>query len=161
MSVDDLINGVFKDRGGFIDGANLYALVGSIITGEAFVLNLQDFLFENFTHFLRGEDPKAVLVGAYHTENDTRQAIKIVREEGHHGGGLVYAPGWQVLLGNIHKNLLYTMPLQEYYIGAAAFFQHQVDAGIITIGMFDRVEAAEDMIDYIRHFIKDEEGNIL
>lgn len=38
MSIDDLINNAFKNRGGHIEGANLHALVGSVTTQETFVV---------------------------------------------------------------------------------------------------------------------------
>jgi len=56
MIVDDLINDVFDKRGGMLDPSPFFALVGDVITHELFVLNLQDFFFDNLEHFRSGRE---------------------------------------------------------------------------------------------------------
>jgi len=72
MIVDDLINDVFDERGGMLDPSPFFALVGDVITHELFVLNLQDFFFDNLEHFRSGRETGMVLLGAYTSEQAAR-----------------------------------------------------------------------------------------
>lgn len=161
MSVDDLLNSALEGRGGSLESSNLFALVGDPKTNEMFVLKLREFLTENFRHFLRSEDAGGILLGAYNIEEDARKCLDSIRDGGLHTPGLVYAPDWHVLLWNAKKDSLYTLTLLDYYVGFLHFFKYKAESGIVLLEIFNTKEAAEDVIDYIRLYIKDENGNII
>ncbi|MBO9621011.1 MAG: hypothetical protein J7539_18490 [Niabella sp.] len=159
MSIDDLINSALKERGGVLDAANLYALVGDTRTGELFVLNLQDFFIDNLEYFRNGEETWIILIGAYATEEAARVAIKTLNDEKPLGDGLIVSPEFHILLGNAKENKLFVLPLKEYYIGYLGLFLYKVDSGNVAISIFNTRDAAEDAIDMIRTLIMDERGN--
>ena len=161
MSVDDLISSALDGRGGGLLGTHLFALAGDPSTSEMFVLNLQDFFTENYHHFLQGVNAPAFLLGAYYKEEDARKCIDSIRNEGLHAPGLVYNPDWHVLLWKVETNELYTLTLLDYYVGFLAVFKAKRAWEIVILNIFTTKEAAEDMIEFIHLYIKDENGNII
>lgn len=60
------------------------------------------------------------------------------------------------MLGKIAKNELFILPMAEYLVGYLQFFLYKVNTGIIVLGICDRMEAAEDLLDVFRLYIKSE-----
>lgn len=159
MTVDDLINNALKGRGGVLDVSGFYALVGDVQTQELFVLNLQDFFIDNLEHFRTGTDTGIILLGGYTSEQAARNVIKTAAQDKYLGDGLVVAPEWHILMGNVKENRLFALPLKEYYMGYLGFFLHKVNSGNVAISIFDRKDAAEDAIDLIRYEIRGDGGD--
>jgi len=157
MTVDDLINNVFKKRGGVLDTSNFYALVGDVATQDLFVLNLQDFFVDNLEHFRKGEETGIILLGGYTSEQAARNVIKTADQEVYFGDGLIADPEWYILIGNARENKLFVLPLKDYYIGYLGFFLYKVQMGNVAISIFNTKEAAEDAIELIRYEIKGED----
>lgn len=81
MTIDDLINGALKDRGGLLEGTDLFAVVGNAESQEMFILNLNDFMLENLEHFITGNNTGTMLLGIYITEEEARSCIESIREK--------------------------------------------------------------------------------
>ncbi len=156
MTIDDLINGALKGRGGFLESSNLFAVVGDIKTTELFVMNLQEFFTENLFRFSREESTDGVLIAAYHTEEQARECIDSMRANSHQAPGLILGSNWHILLGNSEKNTLFSFPLAQYYIDYLASYLYKINSGNLALNIFDSPEAAEDAIDLIRYAIKGE-----
>lgn len=161
MSVDDLLNSALEGRGGGLLGTDLFAVAGDPSTSEMFVLNLQDFFTENYHYFLRGEMAPAFLLGVYHQEEDARKCIDSIRETGLQAPGLLHNSDWHVLLWKVETNELYTATLLDYYVAFLALFKCNSTWKIVILNIFTTIEAAEDMIEFIHLYIKDENGNVI
>lgn len=161
MSVDDLLNSALHGRSGALQSSDIFALVGDSRTGEMFVLNLKEFFSENFAHFLQGERPSGILIGAYYKEEDAYTCMDLIRAGEEQGPGLIYAPEWQVLLWKARSNELCTFPLWDYYVGFLSLFRYQIDSGMVILDIYTTTESAEDIIDFIRLYIKNGNGNII
>lgn len=164
MSIDDLIDKALNSGGTPVNPSNLYGLVGVPTTGEMFVLNLGDFFLENFRYFLLGEDVSVILLAAYATELDAREAIEVVRETNNLSvAGLIGSAGWHVLMADTVQNNLFTIPLVDYYTGYFTVFQYKTKAtdGKVVLQIFTTQEAAEECAEVIRMYMKDAEGNLL
>lgn len=161
MSVDDLLSSALEGRGGGLLGTNLFALAGDPNTSEMFVLNLQDFFTENLRNFLKGENAGAFLLGAYYKEDDARKSIDSIRDEGLLAPGLVYDDNWHVLLWKVETHELYTMTLLDYYVGFLELFRYKSAWKIVILNIFTTKQAAEDTIEFLHLYVKDENGNII
>lgn len=164
MSIDELIDKALNSGGGYLEPSNIYALVGDTKTNEAFVLNLGDFLLDNFRHFVKGEEVDLILLGAYINEQAAREAVQSVLEANRlPANGLIGSPDTYVLVADTIRNKLFSIPLAEYYAGYFALFQYKAQgaSGKVVLNIFNTQEAADECAEVIRMYIKDEAGNVL
>ncbi|KAA5536149.1 hypothetical protein F0919_00310 [Taibaiella lutea] len=164
MTIDEMLEEAQKGSGGSLNTANYFALAGDTSTGEQFVLNLEDFLTDNFGHFLQNEVTSIVLLGAYHTEQSARNSMQSVFDDYKlNPEGLIWVKDYHVLIADVNANHLYTLSLMDCYIGCMVFYQYKAEAGkgSVVLNIFSNKEAAEETKEIIRMYIKDEGGDLL
>jgi len=153
MIVNDLMNNAFKGRDGLLKASGYYALAGDALTQKLVVLNLQDFFIENMEHFRNGAESSMLLLGAYTSEQAARNIIKTAGAELYFGEGLIIATEWYILIGNVKENRLFVQSLKDYYMECLEQFLYKTSPGNVTLGIFDRKQAAEDAVELVRFAI--------
>ena len=111
MNIDDLINSAIEDKGAMIDASDLFAVIGDPATEELFVLDLESYFFENLRRFQNNDPPGTILMGAYTTQEDAYSSIASFWQAGILGGsGILTHPDWVMLIGDISRNNLFSLP---------------------------------------------------
>lgn len=77
------------------------------------------------------------------------------------GGTMIGGPELYVLEGNMERNELRVLSADECFKNNVAAFAWDIRTGYVMLGMYSSRETAEEQIDVIRKFFRDEAGTNL
>jgi hypothetical protein len=89
------------------------------------------------------------------------KADEIINSALNSGGKMIGGPNLFILEGNSERNEFRVLTADECFKNNIMAFTYDLRTGFVMLGMYSTRETAEEQIEVIRQFLRDENGNVL